>query len=263
MKDVSQKQGSMNDIGVIFVSPIVGLTTSLMDSFKPLIDRGVSVIGVDIFGEDYEKKTFWKIVKLTILPGAHSRRISFANSFPEHKIFDKIEDATRTLVDQGKNKIVLGGMSGGFVFAARVAQSPPDHEIRNHTVQELKHRIVGLFGISPLLFYPQGVHRPDVKLHQIPSRVQTILFFGNNDSFLPPGTIKHAKEATKMNKHIQVKTLIQKEFGNKSKPVRHQFFGGEDFVGPLKNMFWHPEAEALVLDKMYTFLQKITSLNKT
>jgi len=251
------KNSDLSSIGIVFIGPIIGLTPSLMNTFRPLENQGASIIGVDIFGDDYEKKSFWKILKLTMLPGSHSRRISFANSFLEHKVFDKIESAIRQLVHQGKTKIILGGMSGGFTFAARVIQSPPDHEIEKHTVRKWKNYVTGLFGVSPLIFYPEGIHRPYTHLESIPSHVKTLLFFGDQDTVIPPGTREHAEDKTRTCSNIQVKSLGREEFGKKSKPIKHQFFGGKDFVGPLKNPFWYPEVETYVVHELENFLWKL------
>lgn len=253
-----QQLSRLDNIGIVFVSPIVGITGSLIRTFRPVVDRGVAIEYVDIFDDNYEKKTFWKVIKLTILPGAHSRRIAFANSFPEHRVFDKIRNAIKKLAHEGKTKIVLGGMSGGFIFAARVIQSPPDHEIQNHDVLNFKHHVKGLFGISPLIFYPPGVIRPDIKLNLIPSHIRTLLFFCDGDDMIPIGTMKYAMTIARKLNHIRVRCLNCVEFSNKSKPIRHQFFGGRDFIGPLKNPFWHPEAEACALNLKLDFLEEIS-----
>lgn len=252
----------LSDIGIVFVGPIIGITPSLIHTFKPITDNGASLIGIDIFDDSYEKKTFWKIIKLTMHPRAHSNRIRFANAFPEHKVFDKIRDAINQLIRQGKKKIVLGGMSGGFIFVGRIVQSPPDQEVREHSVYELRHHVVGLFGVSPLIFYPPGVQRPDVSLNLIPFNIRTLLFFSDGDDIIPPGTRENAESTAKTYSHIKVRHLKCGEFPNKSKSIKHQYFGGRDFVRPLKNVFWHPEAEACTIDMVHALLRELALIEK-
>ena len=259
---INSSAGNLSDIGIVFVGPIIGITPSLIAAFNPIIDKGASLIGVDIFDDSYEKKTFWKIIKLTMHPHAHSNRIKFANSFPEHKVFNKITAAIKQLIEQGKKKIVLGGMSGGFIFAGRVVQSPPDQEVLSHSVYELRHHIVGLFGISPLIFYPPGVHRPDVSLDLIPLNIRTLLFFSDGDDIIPPDTIEYAESMAKAYKHIKIRHLKCGEFSVKSKKIKHQYFGGRDFIGPIKNVFWHPEAEARTIDITHALLKELVLLDK-
>lgn len=258
---INSSPDNLNDIGIVFVGPIIGITPSLINTFKPIIDKGASLIGVDIFDDSYEKKTFWKIIKLTMHPRAHANRIRFANAFPEHKVFDKIRDAINQLIQQGKNKIVLGGMSGGFVFVGRVLQSPPDQEILEHDVYDLRHHVIGLFGISPIIFYPPGVHRPDVSLDLIPFNIRTLLFFSDGDDIIPPGTMEYVESVAKAYPHIKSRYLKCEEFSNKSKSIKHQYFGGHDFVRPLKNVFWHPEAEACTINMTHALLKELATLN--
>jgi dienelactone hydrolase len=246
------EKNDLSKIGIIFISPIIGLTPSMMAAFQPLIKQGIPVVGIDIFHDSGKKKTFWKILSLTMLPGAHSRRIAFANSFPEHKVFDAIESAIKQLIQQGREQIVIGGMSGGFILASRVVQSPPDHEIENHHVRKLKGHVIGLFGISPLIFYPKEMKRPSAHLKSIPSNIRTLLFFGDNDKIIPPKTLAYAKDTLKTHSNIQVKVLYREEFG---KPIQHQFFGGKDFMGPMKNPFWNQEAEKYVITDIENFLK--------
>lgn len=253
-----RQKATLSDTGIIFISPIVGITNSLMDTLKPFEDLGIPVVEIDIFG-DYEEKTFWKILKLTALPGSHSRRISFANSFPEHRVFDKIKKGADYLISKGRKNIVLGGMSGGFIFASRIAQEIPDNEIRNHEVQQIKNYVIGVFGISPLIFYPQGVFRQDTRLDHIPPRVRALLFFGDRDEIIPRGTIEYAEAASEIYHYIHVKVLKGSDFGDKVGSIHHQFFGGRDFVGPLKNVFWHPQAEKATLKMIIKFLEDISS----
>lgn len=259
MESLSPKNIDLSNIGVVFVSPIIGLTKSMMNTFKPITERGAFVIGVDIFDDRYEKKTFWKVLKLTVLPGAYQRRIEFANSFPEYRVFDKIEDAIKQCLRQGKDKIILGGMSGGFIFAGRVVQETADEEIQIHKVRNFKKYINGLFGISPLIFYPQGVFRSDIKLEYIPHNIRTLLFFCDDDEIIPPGTLKYAVNISMKYNHIRVKCFNCEEFNNKSKPLKHNFFGGKDFVGLMRNRFWHPEAEKYVIDHEIKFLEEIVN----
>lgn len=259
---INSSAGDLNDIGIVFVGPIIGITPSLLNTFKPIIDKGAALIGVDIFDDSYERKTFWKIIKLTMHPKARSNRIKFANAFPEHKVFDKIRDAINQLLLQGKKKIVLGGMSGGFIFAGRIVQSPPDQAVREHGVYELRHHVVGLFGISPLIFYPPGVERPDVSLKLIPAKIRTLLFFSDGDDIIPPGTRENAELMAKTHGHIKVRQLKRGEFSNKSKSIKHQYFGGRDFIRPLKNVFWHPEAEARTMDMVHVLLRELALIEK-
>ena len=247
-------------MGIIFISPIIGLTRSLMDTFKPLTERGAHVIGVDIFDEHSEKKTFWKVLGLTMLPGANSRRVAFANTYNEDIVFDKIEAAIQKLQDLGKKRIVVGGMSGGFIFAARAVQDPADLEIQDHAVRKQRGRVHGLFGISPLIFYPHGVYRPDIRLDRIPQSIPTILFFANEDDILPSGTIEYALQISKTHSNIRVHCLDCSAYGEE-KPIRHQFFGGEDFIWRIKNAFWHPQAERHVLQIKTEFLKEIARYN--
>lgn len=237
---------NLKDVGVIFVSPIIGMTEGLIRAFDPLTERGASIIGVDIYGDDYEKKTFLKVLKLTILPGANPRIIKFANEFPEHKVFDKIATAILKFIEM-KKKIFIGGMSGGFIYAARIVQTPPDEEISTHNVLDFRKHVLGLFGISPLIFYPRQIHRPGVQLDCIPANIKTKLFFGDSDSIIPAGTIEYANKISQELEHIDTHNLRSEFFKYKPNSIRHQFFGGSDFIWPLKNPFWRPEAESHVI----------------
>ena len=249
------KGNSLSNVGIVFVSPIVGLTPSLSASFQPLIDEGATYIGIDIFDAVRKPKTFWKILGLTMLPGAHKRRIAFANTFEERRVFDRIEEAIRELRAKGK-KVVLGGMSGGFIFVSRIVQNTSDSELAGHPVRELAEYVVGLFGISPLIYYPLGVYRPDTRLDAIPAHMPTILFFADGDDIIPPGTVKYAEEASNELPNIAVHFLRRHDF-HAPMPLKHQYFGGPDFVSPLTNIFWHPPAEKYTIDLKYDFLKKI------
>ncbi|MDP3901876.1 MAG: hypothetical protein Q8Q37_02800 [bacterium] len=257
----SENNNNLNNLGIVFISPIIGLTKSMMDVFDPIVKEGAFVVGVDIFDDSYEKKTFWKVLKLTVLPGAYQRRIKFANSFPESRVFDKIEEGIKECLSRGKSKIVLGGMSGGFVFAGRVVQEPSDEEIKKHSVRNLKNHIVGLFGISPLIFYPQGVVRPAVKLEHIPPNIRTLLFICDDDEIVPEGTLEYAIDISEKYKNVETKCLNCEDFNNGLKPLKHNFFGGKDFIGFMKNRFWHPEAERCVLEHKMEFFKKMASYN--
>src|SRR5438309_29251 len=118
--------GTQSDIGIVFVGPIVGFPPSLALTLDALAANGATVEGVDIFEGQRMKKSTWKILGLTALPRSHPRRITFANSYDEQRLFTIIRERIERLKVQGKKKIFLGGMSGGFIFAARMAEYPPD-----------------------------------------------------------------------------------------------------------------------------------------
>src|SRR5258708_2478649 len=98
------------DIGIIFVSSIIGLSPSVISAFDVLKAKGVAIEGVDIFEGQNIEKGFWKILGLTALPGSHARRVKFANNFDENRLFEIISARIEKLKNQGKKNIILGGM---------------------------------------------------------------------------------------------------------------------------------------------------------
>src|SRR3989344_724405 len=101
MKDFSS-------VGIIFVSPIIGIAPSMLATFHPLVDRGAEIRGVDIFEGHYGKKTLWKLMRLTLLPRAHQYRVAFANALDEDVVFKKINSVIERFSDEGRTNIILG-----------------------------------------------------------------------------------------------------------------------------------------------------------
>lgn len=231
--------------GILFVSPIIGIPPSLRETFSPFIRRGFPVEFVDIF-ERPKEKSFWKVLGLTALPGAHARRVAFANAYNEVHMFSRMYDAIRRLQDRGCDKIILGGMSGGFIFSSRIAQVPLDNELDYNTWSAIQPLITGVFGISPLLFYPIGVECLGSRPDRIPSHTPVVLVWGEDDDIVPSSTMVYGQSLVQAYPHIIMKILRKSDFPEQ-KAMRHQFFGGKDFVGFLPNSFWHPQAEQVAL----------------
>lgn len=240
----------LDNIGIIFVSPIIGLTESLMQTFAPLTERGAGLEGIDIFDGHHGKKTLLKILGLTMLPGSHSRRLRFANEFDEKRIFLRIGALIDRFIKEGKTNIILGGMSGGFIFASRYVQIPPDSDVKSILQPHQRECAKALFGVSPLVYYPPGVHRRGARLEEIPSHIPTLLVWGDRDTIIPKGTIQHSLVYARQTAHIRCK-IIQ--------GVRHQFFGGKDFVRPFKNIFWNPQAERVAMQEIIYHIESIST----
>lgn len=245
----------LNEVGIIFVGPIIGVPESLDKTFDHLRNEGATVITIDIFNVLKKKKGLLQILGLTLLPGSHKRRVSFANKYPEKKVFAEIFKIYKQLKEQGIDKIVLGGMSGGFIFASRLTQIPPDTEIDASTYSSMKEDIIGLIGISPIIYYPQEVKRKGADLKKIPENIKTQLFFGDSDTIVPEGTVNYAKKIATSKKNISTYIFMSDNF-NQRGGIKHQYFGGDGYVGKLKNIFWHPEAEKENLKIIYHELTK-------
>ncbi len=248
------------DMGLVFIGPIIGLPQSLLDAFNPLKDRGLSIEGVDIWEGQNIKKNLWTILGLTILPGSDKRRINFANKFNEPILFENIIEKIAKMRERGVKHIILGGMSGGFVYASRLAQHPIEDELNKYG--HIQSHIKGLLGISPLTFYPKHVTQKGADLELIPAHIPTILIWGDNDTIIPEGTINQSHKISKKSDIIRHTVIKGSDVGEKDGVVRHQFFGGEDFVKPLKNVFWNKKAEKLALDNIEDFIKDLKNNTK-
>ena len=242
-------------VGVVFVGPIIGMPPSLLDAFAPLADRGIAIEGVDIFEGQPVRRSMRTVLGMTMLPGSHERRVRFANAFDEAVLFGHMRDRLERLEERGRTSLILGGMSGGFIFASRMVQCPPDSELGSTTVPSA-YPIVGLFGISPLVFYPPGVTRLGADLALVPSSVPTTLIWGDGDDIVPGGTIEHCKRLERQYEHLHCRTIRGPQVGVKEGRVKHQFFGGRDFIGPLKNGFWNERAQRLAIEEIQTLVDK-------
>lgn len=242
-------------VGVVFVGPIIGMPPSLLDAFAPLTERGLAIEGVDIFEGQTVRRNMRTVLGMTMLPGAHKRRVRFANAFDEALLFGNIRNRIERLEERGRTRLILGGMSGGFIFASRMVQSPSDPELGSSTVSSA-HPIAGLFGISPLVFYPPGVTRVGADLALVPSSVPTVLVWGDGDDIVPVGTVEHCERIARQHQHLHCRTIRGPQVGVKEGRVRHQFFGGRDFIGPLKNAFWNERAERLAIEELQTLVDK-------
>ena len=249
-----------NNIGIVFIGPIIGLPPSLMSTFSMLKEYGVDIEGVDIWENQDLKKNLWNILRLTILPGSHKKRIHFANNFNEKKLFELILKKIDILKNKGKGKIILGGMSGGFIFASRIIEKPLTDEIPQyaHKIQPL---IKGLFGISPLIFYPLEVTKKSANLELIPKNIPTILIWGDNDIIIPKGTITLGEEISRKNTAIKSIIIHGPEVGMKNQSIKHQFFGGKDFIKPFSNIFWNEKAEKIASNHLNNLIKKINAEN--
>ena len=235
----------MKNTGIIFIGPIIGFSPSLNAVFNSLRGDGVLVEGIDIFEEQNLKKTSWKLLGLTALPGSHKRRVAFANNYNEPLLFGIIKERIEKLKAQGVKKIILGGMSGGFIFAARAAQDFHDPSIR------------GLIGISPLVFYPAEVFQKGVDLSAVPPHIPTLLIWGDSDSIVPEGTISYAERIAKHHPHVFTRVIRGSEAGVKDGKIKHQFFGGRDFTGKIKNAFWNEAAEKIAVRSIEDMVNSI------
>lgn len=244
------------DLGILFISPIIGMTQSLTSTFNFFTKLGANFIGIDVFDDQKISKSLLRILNLTILPWSNMFRIRYANNFNEEVLFNNISNAISKLKSEGKTKIIIGGMSGGFIFASRFVQKPPDDEVRLISTTNSNY-IKGLFGISPLIFYPSGVNRIASDLSLIPNYIPTLLVWGDNDTIVPKETIHKAQELAKKSTHIKIQILAGEELGLKSKSIRHQFFGGEDFIKPFTNIFWNKNAELATIDEITNMISKI------
>lgn len=242
-------------VGIVFVGPIIGMPPSLLDAFAPLAERGIAVEGVDIFEGQSVRRNMRTVLGMTMLPGSHERRVRFANAFDEALLFGHIRRRIERLNERGRTRIILGGMSGGFIFASRMVQSPSDPELDSSTVSSA-HAIAALFGISPLVFYPEGVTRLGADLELVPSSVPTALIWGDGDDIVPGGTIEHCERIARQYEHLHCRTIRGPQVGVKEGRLRHQFFGGRDFVGPLKNAFWNERAQGLVIEELQALADK-------
>lgn len=251
---------NMVQTGIVFISPIIGVPPSLREILSYFTKQGFPVETVDIF-ERQDERSFWKVLGLTALPGAHGRRVAFANAYDEVRMFSRIYDAIRRLQDKGCERIVLGGMSGGFIFASRIVQYPLDEEIDGSQRIPAQAEVVGVFGVSPLLFYPSGVERLGAHPDRIPARIPVALVWGADDDIVPLGTLDNGLSLAKAHLHITIEVLRRSNF-SAHKPVRHQFFGGKDFIGPLPNAFWHPQAEQAALQFVCDQIPALTDKKK-
>ncbi len=244
------------DTGIIFISPIIGITASLISIFDSLKNDGVDIEGVDIFENQNVSKGLLTILGLTFLPGNNARRIAFANRYNEHRLFEIISSKLDHLISRGKKKILIGGMSGGFIFAARMAQISPDSDIAPYALKA-RPFIRGVFGISPLIFYPKGVNQKGADLELIPPNLPTVLIWGDADTIIPEGTIAYSQNIAQQRKHIKNRIIRGSDVGLKDGTIRHQFFGGRDFVKPLKNIFWNASAERIALEEIRALVKSI------
>jgi hypothetical protein len=242
------EESNFKNIGVVFVGPIIGLPPSLLAVFDPLKERVIGIEGVDILEGQHIKKNLRTILSLTVLPGSHQKRIILANNYNEKLLFEMIVEKIERLKKHGKTKIIIGGMSGGFIFASRLTQAPSDDEAEPYAAK-IRPLIKGLFGISPLLFYPSGVLQHGAALESIPSEIPTILVWGDDDLIIPKGTIPYAERISR--EHINIKYRIIKG------GVKHQFFGGKDFIKPLTNRYWDTEAEKIALQEIEELIKKV------
>jgi dienelactone hydrolase len=240
-------------VGIVFVGPIIGMPPSLLDAFAPLVEQGLAIEGVDIFEGQPVRRNMRTVLGMTMFPGAHKRRVRFANAFDEALLFGHIRHRIERLKERGRTRLILGGMSGGFIFASRMVQSPADPELGSSTVSS---PIAGLFGISPLVFYPPEVTRIGADLTLVPASVPTALLWGDGDNIVPDGTIEHCEKIAQQCQHLHCRTIRGSEVGVKEGRVRHQFFGGRDFIGPLTNAFWNQRAERLAIEELQALIDK-------
>jgi hypothetical protein len=243
-------------IGIVFVGPIVGLPPSLVRVFDPLRAAGVGFEGVDIFERQNFKKDAWTILGLTMFPGSHNRRIRFANNFNESPVFEMIREKIEALKTRGKTKIILAGMSGGFVFASRMAQVPLESEVAPFALP-VSASIKGLCGVSPIVFYPPGVLRIGSNLALIPEHIPTVLIWGDGDHIIPRGTIEYCENVSRSRSNMLCRVIHGPEVGLKAGSVQHQFFGGRDFIGPLKNIHWDKKAENIAREEIGKLVEGI------
>ncbi len=259
MDPTQQQAGSLSShehTGIIFIGPIIGVPPSLVATFDVLKNNGVKIETIDIFDVQNIKKGLWKILGLTLLPGSHKRRIKFANSYDEQKLFETIYNKINSLSEKGVRKIVLGGMSGGFVFAARMIQTLPDDDV-NPYISKTRSLIKGLFGISPIIFYPPEVSKRGADLNLIPTHIPTTLIWGDDDNIVPKGTILYGQKISQQRKHIKCRVLKGSEVGIKDGKLKHQFFGGKDFIKPLTNVYWNSKAERIALEEITKIVKTV------
>jgi hypothetical protein len=257
MPSVPQSSGrstSLARVGVVFVGPIIGLPPSLIAAFSVLRARGAGIEGVDIFEGQVVEKSFWKILGLTALPGSHARRVSFANRYDERRLFENIVLRIEALRAQGKTRIILGGMSGGFIFASRLAQVPPDEDTAPYAAG-IQPSIKGIFGVSPFIFYPAEVLRDGAELERVPPRIPVSLVWGDADTVVPMGTVAYAERVARDHPHIVCRVIRGSEVGARDGTIRHQFFGGRDFVRPFTNAYWNPAAERIALGEIMNVVE--------
>jgi hypothetical protein len=246
----------LENIGIVFVSPIVGLPPSLVSVFDPLGAAGVDFEGVDIFERQNFKKDAWTVLGLTMIPGSHKRRIRFANNFNESLVFEMMREKMEALRERGKTKIILAGMSGGFVFASRMAQVPLEKEIAPFAAA-VSASIKALFGISPIVFYPPGVVQKGANLELIPLHIPTTLIWGDGDHIIPSGTIEYCEGISHKKSNKQCRIIHGPEVGLKAGGVKHQFFGDRDFIGPLKNVYWNKRAEHIAYEEIVKLIDRV------
>jgi pimeloyl-ACP methyl ester carboxylesterase len=242
-------------VGIVFVGPIIGMPPSLLQSFAPLTELGIAIEGVDIFEGQTVQRNMRTVLGMTMLPGAHKRRVRFANAFDEALLFGHIRQRIERLKERGRTRLIFGGMSGGFIFASRLVQSPPDAELDASTVSSAKSA-AGLFGVSPLVFYPPEVTRLGADLALVPSGIPTTLIWGDGDDIVPDGTIEKCESVARQHPDLRCQTIRGPQVGVKEGRVKHQFFGGRDFIGPLKNAFWNERAERLAIEEIRTLIDK-------
>ncbi|GEM_PF-2834817 len=252
----SKTLAAREDVGILFVGPIIGLPPSLISAFDVFKERGIGIEGVDIFEGQNIKKNLSTILGLTILPGSQKRRIEFANNYNERHLFEVILNKISSLKARGKKRIIIGGMSGGFIFASRMVQVPPDRDAASYALKA-KPFISGLFGISPLIFYPSGVFQKGADLESIPSHVPTTLIWGDADTIVPKGTIAYGQRISQKKVHVKCRVIRGSEAGSKDGKLKHQFFGGKDFIKPLTNVYWNPKAEGIALEEITNIVKTI------
>ena len=245
-----------NDIGIVFIGPIVGLPPSLISAFDFFKNQGIAIEGIDIWEEQKIKKTLWNILGLTMLPGSYKKRVRFANDYNEIQLFDLVLNKIGILKNSGANKIIIGGMSGGFIFASRIMQKPLDNGVPI-LINTIQPYIKGLFGVSPLIFYPKEVTRQGADLELLPPSLPTFLIWGDNDTIIPKETIPKAKEISKKNTEIRTVVIKGSDVGQKDGSIKHQFFGGKDFVKPFKNIFWNEKAEKIAINHISDLIKLI------
>lgn len=251
-------RAAYESVGIVFVGPIIGMPPSLLGAFAPLVELGVAIEGVDIFDGQVAQRSVGTVLGMTVFPGAHKRRVRFANAFDEALLFAHVWQSIARLKSRGCTRVILGGMSGGFIFASRVAQSPRDPELGAVSGTSALP-IAGLFGISPLVFYPPEVTRLGADLELIPSNVPTVLIWGDGDDIVPGGTIEHCERIAQKHGHLRCRTILGPQVGVKPGRVRHQFFGGKDFIGPLTNAFWNQQAERLAIEALQSLVLESSS----
>jgi len=236
-------------MGMIFIGPIIGLPKSIVKTFDPFRKKGLRVECINIFENQHEKPGLLKILSLTVMPNSAQNRITFANTYNEEILFKNISSRIEKLISEGCKNIFLGGMSGGFIFVSRIAQFPQDKLAAKYTSKYLPF-IKGIFGVSPLIFYPNQVSQIGANLSLIQKNIPALLIWGDSDQIIPTSTIPHCEKISLRFPNINCRVIKGTEVGKKNKTLKHQFFGGRDFVSFIKNIFWNKEAEKIALTEI-------------